>query len=209
MSRDARPAHVALTLLAALALGACGSDPTHFYTLLRPAAPADAPAGQGAYAIDVQRVRVPPQVDQPELVVRRGEGEVTLVETRRWVAPLGEEVRGALSAALSRTLGVRDVAQVGAPAGLPVYRIAVDVQRFDGWLAHEVGLEAVWTVSALATPQTAARRWTCASRIGETVAPGYEALVAGAQRAVERLAAEIAARVRAAQADAADAACPG
>src|SRR3546814_15122193 len=89
--------HVLLLAAAALTTTACSSDRTHFYTLLKPDTAAPAIAGGAAFAINVQSLRVPAQVDQPELVVRQGEGELALVETRQWIAPLKDERRGARS----------------------------------------------------------------------------------------------------------------
>src|SRR3546814_20600554 len=77
--------HVLLLAAAALTTTACSSDRTHFYTLLKPDTAAPAIAGGAAFAINVQSLRVPAQVDQPELVVRQGEGELALVETRQWI----------------------------------------------------------------------------------------------------------------------------
>ncbi len=83
----------AAAIAAMLLLAGCGGDATHFYTLVRPTAPST--AGTASFAIDVQSVRLPLQVDQPELVIRQGDGAVALVETRRWIAPLPDEVRSA------------------------------------------------------------------------------------------------------------------
>jgi uncharacterized lipoprotein YmbA len=188
-------------LAGAALLAGCASDATHFYTLLSPAADAPAAAAPAGFAIDVQRVRIPVQVDQPELVVRQGGGEVALVETRRWIGPLADEVRGALSAQLSRSLGAHDVGQVMPPAGAPVYRIVVDVQQLDGWLAHSVALDAVWTVSLLNDRGIAdpARSWTCATRARQTIAAGYAPFVTGTQQTVATMAGEIGALISAAQ----------
>src|SRR3546814_7883322 len=67
--------HVLLLAAAALTTTACSSDRTHFYTLLKPDTAAPAIAGGAAFAINVQSLRVPAQVDQPELVVRQGRSE--------------------------------------------------------------------------------------------------------------------------------------
>lgn len=198
-------------LLAAVTLSAtaCSSDPTHFYTLLKPETAAPSPAGGAAFAIDVQQVRVPAQVDQPELVVRQGTGELALVETRLWIAPLKDEMRGALSAELSERLHVHDVAGVTAPGGLPIYRVTVDVHRLDSWLAHSVSLDAVWTVSAPAADAGGRPSWTCASQLRQTVQAGYEPLVVGAQQALAQLAVDIASVIAAAQrGETAAVACP-
>lgn len=206
------PKRIGLLALAALpALAACSADRTHFYTLLQPEPATAAIAGGAAFAIDVQHVRVPAQVDQPELVVRQGAGELALVETRQWIAPLKDEIRGALSAALTQRLRAHDVAGVSAPAGLPVYRVTVDVQRFDGWLAHSVGIDAVWTVLADGGDGADGTRksWTCASHAGVAVGGGYEPLVIGAQRAIAQIAAQIATLIDAVQrGDAGGVRCP-
>ncbi|NGY04688.1 PqiC family protein [Solimonas terrae] len=179
---------------ALLMVAACSDDHTHFYTLLKPDTAAPAVAGEAAFVIDVQPVHVPAQVDQPELVVRQGSGELALVETRQWIAPLKDEVRGALSAALSQRLHTQDVAGVAAPAGLPVYQVMLDVQRFDGWLGHSVDIGAVWTVRASGggIAPGAANSWTCASRTNTKVGGGYEPLVIGAQQAMAQIADRIA-----------------
>lgn len=194
-----------------LALNACSAAPVRYYTLLGPAGNPAAADGPAAFAIDVRRVHVPLQVDQPELVVRQGSGEMMLAEKRHWSAPLGEEVRSALAAALAQRLAAPDVTQVSAAKGLPVYQLAVDVQRFDAWLAHQVIVEAVWTVSIGKGARAPAdiRSWTCTSRVEQTVDAGYEPLVLGAQQAVVQLAAEISLLIRAAEDRPGTAHCPG
>lgn len=198
-------------LLAAMILSAtaCSSERTHFYTLLKPDTAPPSLAGAAAFAIDVQAVRVPAQVDQPQLIVRQGKGELALVETRQWIAPLKDEMRGALSAELGERLHVHDIAGLATSGSLPVYRVIVDVQRLDGWLAHSVSLDAVWTVLGPATGAGSAPSWTCASQVREPVPAGYEPLVIGVQQALAQVAADIAGLIEAAQRGAPSAAaCP-
>lgn len=191
---------------AMLLLAGCSGDATYFYTLVRPTAPAT--AGTASFAIDVQSVRLPLQVDQPELVIRQGDGAVALVETRRWIAPLPDEVRGALVAELTRQLGVRDIARVAPPPDTPVYRILVDVQRFDTWLARGTDVEAVWTV--IRNEGSAdSQRWTCASSAHVDADKGYEALVISAQKALDKVAGEIGTLIGAARSGGATPRCPG
>lgn len=183
-------------------LCACAADPTHFYTLLRPQAQALTPRTQ-AYVLDVQPVRIPAQLDQPELVVRQGEGEVALVETRRWIAPLGEEVRGALVARLKQKLGVAEVSQLSPPPDTHVYRVLLDVQRLDAQLARAVSLDAGWSVLEVSAASASRQRWTCASSVSLAVTGGYENLVVGIQQALDRVGDQIATLISAAQAGAA------
>jgi uncharacterized lipoprotein YmbA len=189
-----------LPLLALLlALTACSAAPTQFYTLLPP--PSAPQAATPSFQIEVQPVDLPPQVSTPELVVRTGSGEMVPVDTRRWIAPLGDEIRGALSADLSRRLGAHDV--YGLPnsvaatgQGVPTWRITVKVQRFESALGAYARVDALWSLRRAGDNMIAA---ACGSSVSETVQAGYPALVEGHQRVVDELAGQIAAALVAAQ----------
>jgi uncharacterized lipoprotein YmbA len=182
---------------AALAWGmvGCASAPMHYYTLMPPAdsvspdaAHAAAPSAAGL-PFELLPVKVPAQVDQPQLVVREGGQHVALLEGERWIAPLGDEVRAALSAGLSKDLHSADVS--GLPAGgQPRLRIQLDLRRFDSQLGRRALIEAGWSVRVLDAPHAGAL--ACSSRVRESVGPGYDALVQGHQRALGRIAAQIA-----------------
>ena len=200
----------ALVLGGALALAACGgSAPVRYYTLVPPADAYAPTATQAAivapsapFQFELLPVGVPAQVDQPQLVVRQGAQGVAMLDGERWIAPLGDEVRGALSADLSRQLHTQDVS--GLPAGAqPVLRIKVDLRRFDSVPGSYALVDAAWSVRPLKGGASVA----CTSRVQESVGEGYAALVQGHQRALDGLAAQIA---TAAQALAAGrpAACP-
>lgn len=185
-----------LALAATLALGACASAPLHYHTLV---APADEPAvgrasSAPSLAFELLPVSVPAQVDQPQLVVRQGRQGVLLLGSERWIAPLGDEVRGALSVDLARDLHSQDVS--GLPdSGKPALRVKLDLRRFDSQPGGYALIEGSWSVRVLhAVPE---RALTCTSRVREPVGPGYDALVQGHQRALATLAAQIAAVARA------------
>lgn len=182
----------ACVLAVVSALAACANRaPTQFYTLLAPAEATPVPAESG-YAIELLPVVVPEQVDVPQLVLRSGSGALQPVDTRRWAAPLGEELRTALSARLSARLGVRDVYRLTPPASLPLYRIRVRVGRFDSVPADYALLDAGWSVER--RDDRSVR--TCDARYREDVGAGIDALVAGHQQALARLADDIAATLR-------------
>ncbi|MES0873408.1 PqiC family protein [Sinimarinibacterium thermocellulolyticum] len=183
----------AAALLAALMLAACASPaPTRFYTLLAPAGPTAA-APNPAYAIEVLPAEVPGQVDVPQLVVRSGAGELTLVETRLWAAPLRDELRTALSELLRARLGVRDVYRLARADELPVWRIKLVVGRFDTELGVAARIQAGWSIRGDKATLS------CASLASEAIGAGFEAAVQGHQRALAHIADEIAAAVRALQ----------
>lgn len=180
---------------AALTLAACGgSVPVRYYTLVPPADGYVPTATQAAitappapFQFELLPVSVPAQVDQPQLVVRQGGQGVAVLDGQRWIAPLGDEVRSALSADLARQLHTQDVS--GLPAsGKPVLRIKVDLRRFDSVSGGYALIDAAWSVR----PLKGNTALSCTSRVQETVGEGYDALVQGHQRAMDQLAAQIA-----------------
>jgi len=184
-----------LAMAAALTLAACGggSAPVRYFTLVPPADGYVGTATQGAIAapaapfqFELLPVSIPAQVDQPQLVVRQGGQGVAVLDGQRWIAPLGDEVRSALSADLARQLHTQDVS--GLPVdGKAVLRIKVDLRRFDSVPGSYALIDAAWSVR----PSKGAAL-SCTSRVQESVGQGYEALVQGHQRAVDQLAAQIA-----------------
>jgi uncharacterized lipoprotein YmbA len=200
-ARSLAPAS-ALAVLAAALSGCAGSPPVRYYTLTAPEqagasapAPVSAPAG---YAIDVAPVSVPAQADLPQLMLRSGSGELTAQYSDRWSAPLPNELRNALSLALTRQLGVPDVRRLAPAPGLPVWRVQVDVQRFDASTAGPAVIDATWRVRPL---QGADAGLLCRSRIDVPVAmpagsTGLEAVVVAEQQAVALLGRTIASAVQ-------------
>ncbi|WP_049623252.1 PqiC family protein [Frateuria defendens] len=179
------PRHLLAGALA-LGLAACASAPMHYYTLVPPAS--DAAALAAPFQFELLPVTVPAQVDQPQLVVREGGQGVAVLDGERWIAPLPDEVRGALSADLAHRLGAQDAS--GLPLGeRPRLRIKVDLRRFDSQPGSYALVEAVWSLRTL--PGGAVL--TCTSRLRQPVGAGYAALVAGHQQALAALAGAIAA----------------
>ncbi len=190
-----------MPLCATLLLAACASDPINYYTLVpgQPAAqsaagqsPADA-APAGAALVEVLAVNVPPHIDLPQLVVRTGAGQIQSLQGDRWVGPLPDEFRASLSQALSARLGVPAVQGLRAQPDVPVWRVQVDVQRFETEAGRAVELDAVWRARRApdgpATP-------VCSSRLRQEVGAGVAAAVEGHQRNIDALAVAIAQGLR-------------
>jgi len=137
-----RHAIALLAITAAALLAACASAPLHYYTLL-PGSAAPVAESATAIAFEVLTVNVPAQVDRPQLVVRQGGQSVALLEGERWIAPLADEVRGALAADLTRALPGRDVGGM-APSGKPLLQVSLDVRRFDSQPGDHALIEAAW-----------------------------------------------------------------
>lgn len=176
--------------LGAIALAACASAPLQYYTLIP--APDDAQPESAAppanFQFELMPVGVPAQDDVPQFVVRQGGQSVALLNGQRWVAPLADEVRGALAVDLARRMHAPDISG-GSPAnGKPVLRIKVDLRRFDSSPGNYALIDATWTVRELRSQAVL----TCTSRINESVGQGFGDLVAGHQRALSTLAGQIA-----------------
>jgi len=188
----------------ALVLGACGSaPPLRYYTLVPPAGgeATVAPTAQ-PFQFELLPVTVPAQVDQPQMVVREGGQGVDVLQGQRWIAPLGDEVRGALSADLTRDFRAQDV--TGLPShGNAAVRIKLDIRRFDSVPGSYAYIDAAWSVRPLKGGDGVA----CTSRLSETVGQGYDALVQGHQQAINRLAGQIGAAA-AAMANGQGTSCP-
>jgi uncharacterized lipoprotein YmbA len=188
-----RAMQVSVTLTAALLLAACASAPLHYYTLVAPADVATSVTQAASLPFELLPVGIPAQVDQPQLVVRDGAQGMAVLGSERWIAPLGDEVRSALSADLARELHSQDLS--GLPgSGQPLLRIKLDLRRFDSQPGGQALIEGAWSVRVLhgAHPATL----SCTSLVSEPVGPGYPALVQGHQRAIARIAAQIAAAGR-------------
>ena len=178
----------------AATLVACSSAPTHFYTLLPPAQPAAAAAAPAAFAIAVEPVGVPAEVDQVQWLVRTGPGQMALLDNERWAAPLGDELRAAFAEELTHQLGARDVYKATNSAGIPVYRIQIEVRRFESAAGGYALIEADWTVAR--REGASGLTMQCHSRVSQPVEPGYAALALGHQHAVAAIAARITLAVR-------------
>lgn len=180
---------LAWSSLVAIGLGACASAPVNYYTLI-PASSSQ--AGSNArvaeFAFDLLAINLPPQVDQPQLVVRQSGASMALVESERWIAPLADEVRDAIAADLVSAHGGQDLSSL--PQGeRDLIRIKIDLRRFDSEPGRVAAIDAAWSVRRVPGDSTAL---SCSSRISEPVSAGYDALVQGHQRALARLAAAIA-----------------
>lgn len=184
-------------LIGAALLSGCASSPSsRFYTLGTDPATEQAgtarPTSAPAFLIEVPTLDVPTQVARNQLVVSDSATRVSVLEQERWASPPADELRRALSSDLAARLGTFDVFASPHPADIPVYRIAVNVRRFESWPGSRAVLDAVWSVHALGT-QTLV---TCRTVQTEAVGAGYDALVAGHRRAVGALSDSIASVVR-------------
>jgi uncharacterized lipoprotein YmbA len=173
-----------------LAVVACRSAGTSYYTLVPPALDASSPA-TNELQLDVLPVDVPADVDRAEIVVRTSAGEVTPVQTRSWIAPLALEIRHAFSDDLTHALGARDIAGLTSADGVPTFRIKLSVQRFESLIGKRAMIEAISTIRSGTGPAL-----VCSHRASEEAGAGYAALAEAHQRALVTIAKQVADSVR-------------
>jgi uncharacterized protein len=174
----------ALAWLVSVGVG-CTSAPVRYYTLTPPL-DKTLPALETALAIDVRVVHTPPQLNRPELMVRTGPTEVTLLENERWASPVNDEIKDALRLELQRRLG----STAGSRPAFTKLTLDVDVQHLEAELGRYALLEASWTATLSATGQRSDGVWgiTCTFQADEKIYTGYAGIVEGYQREIAALA---------------------
>ena len=206
--RRASLATLSVTMSAILA--ACASaPPVRFHSLL-PVDSVPSPAAPVAgFSVSLAPVAVPPQVDQPQWLVRSADGTLSLLEQERWAAPLRSELRSALLDRWVTRWAALEVPPPQPPSAvsastLSAWRVVVDVTRFESFPGREVRLESRWSAQSARSAQSApsgqpAIALNCRSVIHENIGDGMLAMAAGHRRAAARLADEVAQQLLALQ----------
>lgn len=181
----------AACLALAFALAGCSTPqaPRH-HSLLPPPAAAGVPAA-AALPWQLAPVVVPSGLDRPQWVVRAADESLAVLERERWIAPLADELAGALGEGLMRRLGPP------APAGVRAWTVRVDLLRLESAPGRRARLEATWS---LLPPDGGTGSAPCAVAIERAVGGGYPALAAGHREAVAALAQRLADALQAAAA---------
>lgn len=197
LARGARGVARLGALAALVAMAACSSPTSRFYTLGDAGAgssvPVTARTTAPAWMIAVAPIDVPPQVAKNQLVVQTGPTQVQVLEEERWASLPGDEIRRALSTDLTQQLGTIDVYGTAYPDSTPVYRVSMNVQRFESWPGSHALIDAVWSIRAVRS----AAIMTCRSVVNEPVNGSYDALVAGHKKALQEIASQVATAVKA------------
>jgi uncharacterized lipoprotein YmbA len=184
-----------LTLCAALALSACTAVAARYYTLMPTAAETVAPQAPVAFQFEMLAVRMPVQVDQPQIVVRQDNGSLAILENQRWGAPLADEFHDALASQLEARLGTRDLAGMPKSTGKPILSVQTDVRRFDSLPGNYALVDVVWSLGLRDADQQR-RTLTCSSVLRETAGAPIESLVLAHQHLIAQLATRMASTAR-------------
>lgn len=171
--------------LALACVGCASPPPVHLHTLTPSERPVPRQGGMPAEAlgpaVELEPIRVPAQVDQPQWLIRLPDDTLALLEQERWAAPLAEEFHQALLEILRLRFGAVDTRTI-AP-GAPLWRVRVDVNRFES-APGEARLETTW---ALTPRSVTAPTLRCTSYFREGAGSGMPALAEAHRRALARL----------------------
>jgi uncharacterized lipoprotein YmbA len=172
-------------MLAIFAMCGCRSAPMTYYTLT-PADRGATPAASGRPAIKAVLVlrSLPAGIDTTQILIRTDDTRFRVEEGGRWVAPLGDELRGALVDALRHQYGIVVLDSARHNDG-PVPRVDLTVRKFDVAEGEAVTLAVDW---ALSNPgHDADSSSSCQAEFTERSAGGVSGVVAAGQSAVLKL----------------------
>jgi len=131
----------------ALVLAGCSApQPPRYYTLLATFDGENTTMQAKGDAVQVLPVLLPEELDTTQLLVRTGPGEVVPLNGERWAGHLSEQIRGALSDRLSSRLNLPAVLSDTSATGASLWRVQLEVQRFESTPQGQAGLEAVWRI---------------------------------------------------------------
>ena len=187
----------AAVLLAALLLTSCaGTSPrVDFYMLTANAVPVAGVAGScSSQAISVGPVSWPRYLDQPRIVTRVGANRLEVNEFKRWGGSLEDDFVRTTIENLSGLLQSELVVNYRRSSRFsPVYRVEMEVLRFDGALHGDVALDVRWGIIEETTGQF--ELVTTSNIQKSTSGADYDALVNASSAALTQLSEEIAAQL--------------
>jgi uncharacterized lipoprotein YmbA len=139
-----------LALSVFLLAGCVSRQRDHFYVLT----PLPAAFGTARSQFDRQvtlRVTIPSIVDRGEMVIQT-EGGVSVMDHERWAAPLADMVNGTLSQDIERRRSDVVVLPKSADkAGIPLFRIAVDIDQVAARMGEHLRIDTHWRVTDVRT----------------------------------------------------------
>jgi uncharacterized lipoprotein YmbA len=195
-----RPVPLLCVMLPIFLMCGCRSAPIAYYTLT-PADRSATTAMHGRLAVKAILVlrSLPAGIDTTQILIRTDDTRFRVEEGGRWVAPLGDELRGALVDALRHQYGII-VLDSARHNDAPVPRIDLTVRKFDvaeGWpiTGSSTTVAVDW---ALSNPgREPSSSLSCQVELTETSAGTVAGAVAAGQAAVLNLSRALGAAIEA------------
>ena len=185
---------ITVALLVLLGLAGCGtSAPVRYHALAGNAVPLHETQASAAILVEVLPVTIPERINREEIVLTGKDGRLDIREGERWAAPLADEFRQAVDDALWRLLRAADTyaAPVAPGGGLPQYRLALRIERFDAIPERAAMVEGSWTVRRRPEGQAAVCRAGFVVPAAASVETAAAALAEGTRRLAEAVVASL------------------
>ncbi len=178
------------------AAGCASTAPSRFYQLesLKTANTVASP-GEQSVVVAIGPLRIPDYLDRPQIVTRSGPSELSLADFDRWAGSLEKDVIRVLTEDISALLPPDrffvipwvSSSQSSAPS---LYRVEVNIIRFEGAPGRSVLLKAQWAVFHREKGMLLNRESVITEQVGGA---GYDALVSAMSRALGSLGRDISA----------------
>lgn len=186
-------AFLAIVLFAGLS-GGCGSSPASSFYRLKPEATLTPMGVVAPLDVVVNPVTIPELVNRPQIVVSLADNKVWPNEFQRWAEPLKGNIQRTIAGNLAVLLGSGHVNVFDTgPSGLPVWRVRVDVMRFDSVPGDTATIDALWMIWPPGSATPIAGHTLAGERVQEQ---SYDALVAAHDRALAQVSRDIAAAIQ-------------
>ena len=177
-------------------LAGCGhSPPTRYFTLS--AEPAVAPQmATRLQPVQLTAVHIPAELDRPEVVTQSAANQLTVHETDRWGAPLGQMMRRTLAQDLLARLPAQSFILPDAPAPPSTRTLVVTVLSIQTDAQGSLGMQVAWTLMAgQPSRQILTQETTLSSKTAGREAAGQaEAMSQMLGQLADRMAASLVAR---------------
>jgi uncharacterized protein len=172
-------------MLSIFVMCGCRSAPITYYTLT----PADrssttAKSGRPATKAILVLRSLPLGLDTTQILIRTDDTRFRVEEGGRWVAPLGDELRGALVDALRHQYGII-VLDSARHSDAPVPRIDLTVRKFDVAEGSSITLAVDWALSNAGHEQSSLL--SCQAEFTQAAAGTVSGAVVAGQAAVLQL----------------------
>lgn len=187
-------ARLRVLMASTIACCGCASAPVSYYTLVPPAASPDAQTASACCVVEIRNVRIPPQVDRPELVIRRSAEQFDILSNDLWISPLRDEIREALLNDIRAKIPAR---QAGPAERARKVVLWVDVSRFESEPARYALIETEWRVERAEDAKSASP--VCKTVAEVPITGGVPGLVRGYQQAISTVASSITSKLLDAQ----------
>ena len=182
-------------MLSIFVMCGCQSAPITYYTLT----PEDrsgttAESGRPAVKAILAIRSLPAGIDTTQILIRTDDTRFRVEEGGRWVAPLGDELRGALVDALRHQYGIIVLDSARHDDG-PVPRIDLTVRKFDVAEGSSIMLAVDWMLSNPGHEPSSSL--SCQAEFTQTSAGTISGVVAAGQAAVLKLSRSLGAAIEA------------